>query len=79
MKKLLKLLKIIKFSLLTKNRGGLILPLFVLFLLFTSCGINVPYTVVVRNWAPSSFKLTPEEREKLRQQRQQQQGAENSQ
>jgi len=28
-------------------------------------GINVPYSVVVRNWEPNSFQLTQEEREKL--------------
>ncbi|MBN1794857.1 MAG: hypothetical protein JW844_07840 [Candidatus Omnitrophica bacterium] len=28
-------------------------------------GINTPYSVVVRNWEPDSFKLTEEERQKL--------------
>jgi len=28
-------------------------------------GINVPYSVVVRNWEPKSFRLTDEERQKL--------------
>ena len=28
-------------------------------------GIAVPYSVIVRNWEPSSFRLTDEERKKL--------------
>lgn len=30
-----------------------------------NAGINTPYSVVVRNWEPSSFKLTDEEKESL--------------
>jgi len=30
-----------------------------------NAGIDVPYSVVVRNWEPKSFKLSDEEREKL--------------
>jgi len=30
-----------------------------------NAGINVPYTVVVRNWEPKTFKLSEEEKEKL--------------
>ena len=43
MKKQLNLLKRNKLSILYKNRGGFILPLFVVFLLFINCGIDVPY------------------------------------
>jgi len=32
---------------------------------FERAGIPVPYTIVVRNWVPSVFKLTPQERRKL--------------
>ena len=32
---------------------------------FEQAHIPVPYTIVVRNWVPSDFKLTPQERKKL--------------
>ena len=42
MKKLQRMVKIREFLIVCRNRGGLILPLILLILLFSSCGITVP-------------------------------------
>ena len=42
MKKLIRMVRIRKLFIISRNRGGLVLPLILLILLFSSCGIAVP-------------------------------------
>ena len=58
MKKLKRMVKVRKFLIISFNRGGVVLPLILLILLFSSCGISTPVYIYppIYEGSPLTFK-----------------------